>query len=519
MSDWTDIIAVSAGINYTLGLKSDGTVVAVGADNNDKCEVESWRNIVAIGAGTDHSVGLKSDGTVVAIGANSDNECDVSGWTNIIAIAVGDSHTVGLKADGTVVATGGTKYGRCDVEDWTDIVAIAAGDVYTLGLKADGTVVYAGTGSYGLIIEYVEEWTDIIAISASDNHILGLKSDGTVVVTGDNDEGQCNVSRWKNIVAIAAGYEHSVGLMADGTVVATGSNEYGQCNVSKWKDIRVSSSNTEYDKYLLDKEKIEYASKILGRRCDESGNISLNADLGNFINGDNPLFGEDGHFELGAYAEDSKGLKIDTLDWVSNGKVKDFSKIVTALQALYGEPFYTNAIGDEYAWSDIGIYEEILCVRNKDKTVTIRWGYRVSDPENQILDENLKTDLEKIKEYASYIKGAESNVLKDYPHFEDDGDTYYQCEDQLFGISGHYKFEYFEGKISSVRFTWIPADWHNDEEYVVECLKKCFGDFTGYSELLDDEWFCYTWEDTTADNLKVSYYIAEDEGEILIRAK
>ena len=96
-------------------------------------------------------------------------------------------------------------------------------------------------------------------------------------------------------------------------------------------------------------------------------------------------------------------------------------------------------------------------------------------------------------------------------------DTYYQCEDQVFGISGYYKFEYFEGKISSVRFTWIPSDWHNDEEYVVDCLKKCFGDFTGYSELLDDEWFCYSWEDTTADNLKISYYIAEDEGEILIR--
>lgn len=519
VSDWTDIIAVSAGINYTLGLKSDGTVVAVGADNNDKCEVKSWRNIVAIGAGTDHSVGLKSDGTVVAIGANSDDECDVSGWTNIIAIAVGDSHTVGLKTDGTVVATGGTKYGRCDVEDWTDIVAIAAGDVYTLGLKADGTVVYAGTGSYGLIIEYVEEWTDIIAISASDNHILGLKSDGTVVVTGDNDEGQCNVSRWKNIVAIAAGYEHSVGLMADGTVVATGSNEYGQCNVSKWKDIRVSSSNIEYDKYLLDKEKIEYASKILGRRCDESGNISLNADLGNFINGDNPLFGEDGHFELGAYAEDSKGLKIDTLDWLSNGKVKDFSKIVSALKSLYGEPVDSNIFGTKYEWTNIGIYSSILCERNADKSVKIRWVYRISDPEDQVLDGTMKTDLEKLLGYASYINGAAENVLKDYPHFEDDGDTYYQNMDSLFEIEGYYKFEYFKGNITAVRFTWIPTDWRNDEEYVVECLKKCFGDFTGYSELLDDEWFCYTWEDTTADNLKVYYYIAEDEGEILVRVK
>ncbi len=281
----------------------------------------------------------------------------------------------------------------------------------------------------------------------------------------------------------------------------------------------MESTGDHNGKELSDEEKIEYASKILGRRCDESGNISLNADLGNFINGSNPLFGEDGHFELGAYAEDSKGLKIDTLDWLSNGKVKDFSKIVSALKSIYGEPADSNIFGTKYEWTNIGIYSSILCERNADKSVKIRWVYRISDPEDQVLDGTMKTDLEKLLEYASYINGAAENVLKDYPHFEDDGDTYYQNMDSLFEIEGYYKFEYFKGNITAVRFTWIPTDWRNDEEYVVECLKKCFGDFTGYSELLDDEWFCYTWEDTTADNLKVSYYIAEDEGEILVRVK
>lgn len=131
----------------------------------------------------------------------------------------------------------------------------------------------------------------------------------------------------------------------------------------------------------------------------------------------------------------------------------------------------------------------------------------------------MKADVDKMKEYASYIKGAASNVLRDYPSFEDGGDTYYQCEDQVFGITGLYKFEYFEGQISSVRFTWVPADWRVDEEYVVECLEKCFGDYIKRVELLDDEWICYVWENVTDDNINVSYYIAEDEGEILIRVK
>ena len=59
-----------------------------------------------ISANSYHTVGLKSDGTVVAVGRNDYNQCNVSKWNNIVAIAAGDRHTVGLKSDGTVVAVG-----------------------------------------------------------------------------------------------------------------------------------------------------------------------------------------------------------------------------------------------------------------------------------------------------------------------------------------------------------------------------------------------------------------------------
>ena len=75
---------------------------------------------MAISAGYDHTIGLKADGTVVAVGNNTDGQCDVSDWTDIVAISV-DDHTVGLKKDGTVVAVGENEYGQCDVSGWTDI--------------------------------------------------------------------------------------------------------------------------------------------------------------------------------------------------------------------------------------------------------------------------------------------------------------------------------------------------------------------------------------------------------------
>jgi alpha-tubulin suppressor-like RCC1 family protein len=53
-----------------------------------------------------HTVGLKSDGTVVAVGDNYYRQCDVGSWTDIAQIAAGYRHTAGLEADGTVVAVG-----------------------------------------------------------------------------------------------------------------------------------------------------------------------------------------------------------------------------------------------------------------------------------------------------------------------------------------------------------------------------------------------------------------------------
>ena len=38
---------------------------------------------MAISAGMYHTVGLKADGTVVAVGDNGKGQCDVSGWTDI----------------------------------------------------------------------------------------------------------------------------------------------------------------------------------------------------------------------------------------------------------------------------------------------------------------------------------------------------------------------------------------------------------------------------------------------------
>ena len=43
-------------------------------------KVNSWINIVAIAARGYHTIGLRADGTVVAVGVNDLSQCDVSDW-------------------------------------------------------------------------------------------------------------------------------------------------------------------------------------------------------------------------------------------------------------------------------------------------------------------------------------------------------------------------------------------------------------------------------------------------------
>lgn len=152
---WTDVVSIATGFFHAIGLKKDGTVVADLENRCDKdlltgrvierkpeeekcCQVQSWCNIIDIAAGMRHSVGLKSDGTVVAVGNPADGALDVTEWKDIVSITAGNDFTAGLKLDGTVVSTSRDHEA---VKGWTDVVAITASYGTLAGLKADGTIV------------------------------------------------------------------------------------------------------------------------------------------------------------------------------------------------------------------------------------------------------------------------------------------------------------------------------------------------------------------------------------------
>jgi len=86
---------VAAGGHYTVGLKADGTVVAVGWNYHGQCNVSSWTNVIQVAAGAWQTVGLKSDGTVVAAGL----EAELAKWDLFSRQCHNRQHHFGLEDD------------------------------------------------------------------------------------------------------------------------------------------------------------------------------------------------------------------------------------------------------------------------------------------------------------------------------------------------------------------------------------------------------------------------------------
>lgn len=167
VKEWKKVIAVDAGWSFAVGLTEEQELVYSGHDNGQTKMFEenkaAWKDVVNISAaggglnskckGGGHTVGLKKDGTVVAIGDNSYGQCEVEDWTDIVAIDTGDWYTVGVTSTGKVLITGQNSihnmYIDSEFYEWEDIVEIAAGFGQTIGVKSDGTTVAIGYNNDG----------------------------------------------------------------------------------------------------------------------------------------------------------------------------------------------------------------------------------------------------------------------------------------------------------------------------------------------------------------------------------
>ena len=101
----SNIVAISAGGDFTLALKSDGAVVGWGTVKVPF----GLSNIIAVAAGHAHNssaLALRKDGTVLEWNVSPELADGRAVASNAVAISIGGGHRLALLNDGTVFGWG-----------------------------------------------------------------------------------------------------------------------------------------------------------------------------------------------------------------------------------------------------------------------------------------------------------------------------------------------------------------------------------------------------------------------------
>lgn len=279
---------VAVGGGYSLFLKSDGAVWAVGVNTTGQLgngtitgtttPIRTMTGLQSMYASFEGcSLFLKTNGTVWGAGRNLYGQIGdgstvirtepVQSLTGVMACSMGSRHTLFLKTDGSVWATGANGMGQLGdgttsdratpVQVLTEVKAISAGGHFSLFIKNDDSVWATGSNFTGQFGNGTTEWIgsttpipvltgvspshEVLtakAISTGVDHSLFLKDDGTAWAAGYNVDGRLGdgttilrstpVQVMTNVKAICAGSEHSFFLGENGGVWATGNNYLGR---------------------------------------------------------------------------------------------------------------------------------------------------------------------------------------------------------------------------------------------------------------------------------------------------
>jgi hypothetical protein len=325
----------------SISISSDGTVVAVGAAPNDGAgsnsghvRVYAWNGATWAQRGSDidgeaandysaGSISLSTDGSVIAIGATNNDgggadsghvrvyEWNGTAWvqrgSDINGEAISDyfGYRVSLSSDGSVVAVGaiyndgnGANSGQLRVYAWsgsawvqrgTDIDGEAAGDQLggSVSLSADGTVVAVGASgndgngsNAGHVRVYIWNGNDWVQRGADiDGEATGdflrsvsLSANGAIVATGaaGNDgngssAGHVRVYTWNGTAWVQRGadidgeapgdsFGYNLSLSSDGDVVAIGAvandgggTNSGHVSVYRWNGTAWTKRGADID--------------------------------------------------------------------------------------------------------------------------------------------------------------------------------------------------------------------------------------------------------------------------------
>ena len=195
-----DVVSASAGADFTVALKADGTLWTWGGNDEGQLgtgttegyatPVQVLDQVTAVVAGDYHVAALRTDGTLWMWGSNIDGQLGTGQATEVLqtqpvqvplngavlAVAAGTGHTVAILEDGSLWVWGRNDQGQLgldpdtaalvpqptQVTEATGAVDVAAGTYQTACLLSDGTLLTWGAQRL-LVSGSVEAWSETAA--------------------------------------------------------------------------------------------------------------------------------------------------------------------------------------------------------------------------------------------------------------------------------------------------------------------------------------------------------------------
>lgn len=271
------VTAVSAGFNFSLAIKSDGSLWSWGRggsgqlgdgspilfdqqsrSGNRASPVQIGSGFHSIAAGYTHALALKSDGSLWVWGSNKSGELGDGTTTSqtrpvqvaagFSAISAGRSHTLALKPDGSLWAWGSNAFGQLGDGTTTARLipalvgtgysALAAGENFSVAIKTDGRLWAWGDNRLGQLgdgtttsrLSPTRIDSAYRKVAAAGKLVVALKADGSLWSWGSGPLGDGSNVTMRTLPTrigsgyseIAAGDYHAAAIKPDGSLWAWG---------------------------------------------------------------------------------------------------------------------------------------------------------------------------------------------------------------------------------------------------------------------------------------------------------
>lgn len=234
--DFSDVIEIKEGNNFTVALKSDGTIVSAGLITRIADELALLTDIVKVEAGDDHIVTLDTKGDVTCHSTYGAEACAIAGSHHVVDIFADDDVVIAIYEDGSVESFGDF-LGKDCLADIGRITDMAISDTISAFIVDEKLVYY----SDGQDFDELRDLTGLRQVAVGYDFIAVLDAEDKVhIAIAENFILEEEVASWNDVKAIASGKDYLVALIGD-EIVGVGNNDYDQFDVESSQKITLAS--------------------------------------------------------------------------------------------------------------------------------------------------------------------------------------------------------------------------------------------------------------------------------------